>query len=343
MDKPKVTIGVSAFNSESTIENCVISLLNTDYPNKEIIVVDDGSTDSTLEKLIKYNVPELHIISQNHAGVSAARNNIFRHAKGEIIAYTDSDCEVDKNWLSKLIEPFSDPLVGAVTGKTIFKTDQRVTSLLRSLDISKRYQKRGKYVALANGTNCAIKKSVLEQIGGFDPKWYHAEDTEVSYRILNLGYKIYFEPNALVYHVPEGDWKVFLKKRYRGAKAHIRILAGGHTKNVLRDDFVSFSMKLQPVFYSLSLLCCVLAFFYLFVLPILKPESMVTFYLVIGTGTFLLAAGLCFEIPLLTSVYRETHKISSVFKALLVLSLKSVAIGAGVWAGLGKLIINKAS
>ena len=319
----RVCLAVATYNSVSTIVSCVESLVATEYPDKEIIIVDDGSTDETLEVLKKYPVK---VIQQNHQGVSAARDNAFRNSTGEIVAYTDSDCMVDKQWVNELIKPFSDSQVGAVTGKTIFQTDSRCTSRIRSLDIEERYTKRNTYTGLANGTNCAIRKKILEEIGGFNPEWFHAEDTEVSYRILQKGFKIYYQSTAIVRHVPEGDWKSYLRKRYRGTKAHLRIMPK-YTKDVLADDFVSPKMVIQPIVYTLFLGCLILAI-------LLSFFSFSFSRWGLYCSVLLLCIGFIMEIPLIFKTIKDSKNISCLFKSILLLLGKSVFIGAGVYAGL---------
>lgn len=326
----KVTIAVSTYNSASTIKACVESLLATDYSDKEIIIVDDGSTDDTLKILEKYPVK---LISQNHGGVSAGRDNAFRHATGDIVAYTDSDCEVDKQWITELINPFTDLQVGATTGRTIFRTDHRCTSWVRSLDIEERYTQRKTSTGLANGTNCAFRKRVLDEIGGFNPNWFHAEDTEVSYRILQKGLVIYYQQSAIVLHVPEGNWKSYLRKRYRGTKAHLRIMPK-FTKDVLADDFVSKKMILQPILYTAFIGGIFLSFIFLIVAIFGSPGFLRGAEILFLLGLISFLIGFILEIPLIGKVVSRSKNITYLFKSILLLLGKSIAIGAGVYAGL---------
>ncbi len=326
----KVSIGVSTYNSASTMKACVESLLATDYPDKEIIIVDDGSKDDTLKILQNYPIQLIH---QNHGGVSAGRDNVFRHATGDIVAYTDSDCEVDKQWITELIKPFADPQIGAATGRTIFCTDHRCTSWIRSLDIEERYNQRKTSTGLANGTNCAFRKIILEEIGGFNPNWFHAEDTEVSYRILQKGLKIYYQQSAIVRHVPEGNWKSYLRKRYRGTKAHLRIMPK-FTKDVLADDFVSKKMVVQPILYTgfltgifLSLLCLIPGF--IGFSGFFSLSCIILLLSLVGLGS-----GFILEIPLIIKIVFRSKNIFFLFISIFMLLAKSVAIGAGVYAGL---------
>lgn len=306
---PPVSIVVAVYNMQDTIGKCIESLLEADYPEKEIIIVNDGSTDRTEEIVKQYLVT---LINQKKQGASAARNNGLKNAKNEIVAYTDSDCEVSRDWARNIVKHFEDPSVGAVTGKTIFRTDTTCTSYVRSLDIEERNARRKKYTSLANGPNSAFRRSLLSGIGGFNPRWYHAEDTEVSYRVWEEGYKIVYEPNAVVYHVPENDWKDFLRKRYRDAKAFTRMFYFHPKKAFVEDDFVTLNMKLQPPLFAAILF-----------LPILNMLSL-----------WLLLLGIALNVPFSYRVFlKRSDKFSFFIKALMLTTARGFCWGFGLIVG----------
>src|SRR3972149_6797932 len=168
-DLPPVSVVVAAYNAQETICPLIESLLALDYPEVEIIIIDDGSKDSTVEIVKRYPVT---LVSQENMGASSARNNGLERARHGIVAYTDSDCSVSKDWLRNLVPHFDDLKVGAVTGRTIFRTDSTCTSFVRSLDIEERNAGRRKFTALANGPNSAFRRDLLLGIGGFHPVWY---------------------------------------------------------------------------------------------------------------------------------------------------------------------------
>lgn len=318
---PPVSIVVAAYNAEKTIGKCIESLLNTDYPDKEVIIVDDGSTDNT-KKIIEKN--PVKVLTQSNEGASAARNNGLNNAENSIVAYTDSDCEVSRDWLKNIIKHFKDPEVGAVTGRTIFATDERCASYVRSLDIEERNNRRREYTSLANGPNSAFRRDLLLKIGGFDPKWYHAEDTEVSYNIWKEGYTIAYEPSAVVNHVPEGDWTDFLRKRYRDAKAFTRMFYFHPSQAFVKDDFVTPSMRLQPPLFA------VIIFLPVIMLPLYSLGYMVQ--LLLFPWLFFIALGIVLNLPFSYRVYKKSSRISFFPKALLLL------IGRGFCWGLGLVV-----
>lgn len=318
---PPVSIVVAAYNADKTIGKCIESLLNTDYSDKEIIIVDDGSNDNTKKIIEKYPVT---LIAQSNEGASAARNNGLKNAKNEIVAYTDSDCEVSKDWLKNTIKYFKDPEVGAVTGRTVFATDKRCASYVRSLDIEERNNRRREYTSLANGPNSAFRRDLLLKIGGFDPKWYHAEDTEVSYNIWKEGYTIAYEPSAVVNHVPEGDWIDFLRKRYRDAKAFTRMFYFHPSQAFVKDDFVTPSMRLQPPLFAVIIFLPVIMLSLYFLGY--ATRSLIFFWL------FLVLLGIVLNVAFSYRIYKRSNRAMFFMRALLLL------IGRGFCWGLGLVV-----
>jgi cellulose synthase/poly-beta-1,6-N-acetylglucosamine synthase-like glycosyltransferase len=312
MNYPPVSIVVAAYNAQDTLGACIESLLNLDYPEKEIIVVNDGSVDGT-EAIIR-NYPVV-LISQEKKGASAARNIGLRKAENEIIAYTDSDCEVSRSWLKNLVKHFEDRGVGVVTGKTIFRTDRSCTSYVRSLDIEERNAMRRRYTSLANGPNSAFRRDLLSSIGGFNPRWYHAEDTEVSYRVLGRGYKIVYEPKAVVYHAPENNWRDFLRKRFRDAKAFTRLLYS-HPKKAIEDDFVTPNMKLQPPLFAVVLF-----------LPILVLLELLFLW------ALLIMLGIALNIPFSYRTYKKSNRVSFFIIGLALTTARGFCWGFGLIIG----------
>jgi glycosyltransferase involved in cell wall biosynthesis len=117
MALPKVSIVICAYNAASTLRECLMSLGELDYPDYEVILVDDGSTDATPQ--IATDFPQFHCIRQSNHGLSHARNVGWRESHGQIIAYTDADCVVDKDWIRCLIQAMLDQDVDAIGGPNI--------------------------------------------------------------------------------------------------------------------------------------------------------------------------------------------------------------------------------
>ena len=229
-DGPLISLTVCMRDAEHWVDHCLESLVKQAYRPLEIIAVDDGSSDDGYSKLKawegEHNGITVQVLKQPQTGLSAGRNLALEHSKGEWVAITDIDCRPDPYWISEMYlvsEGLEDENVLAVTGRTIFDEGETTTSRLRARSIARKYTSRPRLTSLANGPCSMFERQALMSVGGFDPKWYHAEDMEVSLRLLQTGGVIVHTPGAVVHHVAESSLRLFLFKRCRDARAHMRI------------------------------------------------------------------------------------------------------------------------
>ena len=222
-----VSINVCVRNGVNWIDDCISSLLNQTYSPIEIIIVDDGSTDGSTEKVEFWGKEEnITAIVQEPIGLSAARMQALNESKGEWIAITDIDVRPETTWIEQMVlasHSQEGEQVVAVTGRTIFAQGDDIVSRIRSVEIASKYRSRPRRTTLANGPCSMFSREHLEKIGGFNPDWYHAEDMEVSLKLIEDGGTIVYTPDAVVNHVPETGLIRFLRKRKRDARAHVRI------------------------------------------------------------------------------------------------------------------------
>ena len=119
--RPRVSVVVCTYNGGATLDQCLCSLGALDYPDYEVIVVNDGSTDDTREILTRF--PNVKAIHQPNKGLSVARNVGLRAATGAVIAYTDSDCFTDTSWLTHLVDQLWQSGAAAVGGPNLTPED----------------------------------------------------------------------------------------------------------------------------------------------------------------------------------------------------------------------------
>ncbi|OKP93269.1 glycosyl transferase family 2 [Paenibacillus sp. P3E] len=238
---PFVTIMVPAHNEGVVISKTVESLLALDYPQDryEIIVINDNSSDNSAELLghIQRRVPGRNLIIINTdavtggKGKSNALNIGFTRSRGELIAIYDADNTPERTALRYLVaEIMNDATLGAVIGK--FRTRNRNASLLtRFINIETlsfqwmAQAGRWKLFKLCTipGTNFIMRRSIVESIGGWDVKAI-AEDTEISFRIYMMGYRIKFQPKSVTWEQEPQTVKVWFKQRTRWAKGNIYVI-----------------------------------------------------------------------------------------------------------------------
>lgn len=199
MEFPYISVIVPVYNGEKIITECIQSLLNLDYPKEklEIIIVDNNSNDNTKNIIKNYPVKYLF---ERKSGSYNARNMGIKNSNGEILAFTDSDCIADKNWIKYLIRNFNDPRTGGVGGNVIAFQPESIVEKYQSKTalIQENFVKeKPPYIVTANA---AYPRDALIKIGLFDGSLYSGGDADIGWRLHWAGYEIKYEPNAVVYH-----------------------------------------------------------------------------------------------------------------------------------------------
>jgi cellulose synthase/poly-beta-1,6-N-acetylglucosamine synthase-like glycosyltransferase len=236
MDKPFVSVVMTVLNMESTIDECLRSLISLDYPKDkyEIIVVDGKSKDGTIEIVQKHikdtKSPKIKLYEKEGL-VGVGRNEAFSHAQGKIVAITDGDMVVPQNWLDNLVNEFDED-VGGVGGPNDNADTSLITTAIGCIDVQgpsfdvvpirgknpyKEGFKSDSNVYTTVCRNSAYKKSVLEEVGGFDERIISCDDPELNIKILKKGYKLKYAPNALVKHHHRSSISGFYKQQRRYA------------------------------------------------------------------------------------------------------------------------------
>jgi glycosyltransferase involved in cell wall biosynthesis/GT2 family glycosyltransferase len=208
MNDPLASIVVCTYNRGKYLDRCIQSLRRQSYQRTEIIIVNGPSTDETDTILQQYD----HVViirQQQLNGLSYARNLGIKAAKGEIIAFIDDDAVADENWLRFLVEGYSDSTISGVgglvygPGQTHYQFDNGVIDKCGIPDAIRPPDKKIKdnEFRIFMGTNCSFRKSVLFEVGGFDPyfRYYH-DESELCVRIVNAGYHLLYKRDAYVVH-----------------------------------------------------------------------------------------------------------------------------------------------
>jgi len=217
---PKVSVVVCAYNAESTIAACLDSLQQLRYPAYEVVVIDDGSTDRTGWIADQYE--GVHVVHQENQGLSAARNVGIAASRGEIIAFTDSDCVAEPDWLHYLVATFLSSGQPAVGGPNLPPPEDSLVATCVAASPG------GPLHVLLNdeeaehipGCNMAFRREVFEEIGGFDPIYRAAgDDVDLCWRLQERGYRIGFSPAAMVWHFRRNTVKAYVGQQRGYGKA----------------------------------------------------------------------------------------------------------------------------
>jgi len=223
----------------------------------EIIIVDDGSTDSTKDVVEKYPVKYVY---QENNGPAAARNRGWRAAKGDIVCFTDSDCIPDRTWVRQLLKKFIHPDITAVGGSYDIANREGLIANCIHEEIMERHRNMPEYVHAFGSYNVAIRKEVLETVGGFDETYRRAsgEDNDLSYRILKEGHKIAFARNAIVAHHHTERFSIYLKEQFRHGYWRMKLYRD-HPDMMKGDHYTSIKDIVEPPISLLLLLSALLA------------------------------------------------------------------------------------
>jgi GT2 family glycosyltransferase len=214
---PSISIIIVNFNGKELLKRCLTSLLTTNYPDFEIIIVDNASTDGSVESIKKLfsSCPRIKIVeNRENSGHAKGCNIGARGAKGRYLVFLDNDTELNaENWLWELVKVMeSDESIGLAQAKVVLAEDKRrldyVCIAIDALGTwaatygSKEDKLKENFEILAASSGCCIiRREVFNEAGGFDSDYFiYDDDTDLSLRARLLGYKILLVPSAVVVH-----------------------------------------------------------------------------------------------------------------------------------------------
>ncbi|MBE9031288.1 glycosyltransferase family 2 protein [filamentous cyanobacterium LEGE 11480] len=220
---PRVTVAVCTRDRVEALDDCLAAILKLDYPQLDILVIDNApATDATRELIATY-YPQVRYVKEPRPGLDWARNRAIIEAQGEIIAYTDDDVIVDAGWVKAIAKTFVEyPEVMAVTGLVVpyeLETEAQVLFELNG-GFGKGFERQQYYVPAGaempwyllgtgncgTGANMAYRRSIFTEIGGFNPALdvgtvtNGAGDLEMFFRVIKSGHPLVYEPQAMIRH-----------------------------------------------------------------------------------------------------------------------------------------------
>ena len=236
---PKVSIVICSYNGASTIESCLRSMQRIHYPNYEIVFVDDGSTDNTQQILQQF--PDVRNIQQRNMGLSYARNVGMNAVTGEIVIFTDSDCEADEDWLYYIALALVRSPHAGMGGPNLIPDEGSWIADCVGLSPGgpTHVMVDDRTAEHVPGCNMAFYTWAAKQANGFDSQFRKAgDDVDFIWRLQHMGHSIGFSPAAQVWHYRRNTVKAYLKQQrgYGEAEAllkfkhpdHFNILGASH-------------------------------------------------------------------------------------------------------------------
>lgn len=226
MNHPLVSVVILNYNGrknlgEYLVYHCLSSVLKSDYPDFEVIFVDNGSTDGSVEfvkERIKEN-PKLKIVrNKENYGFALGNNLGIKHTNGKYVLFLNNDIEVESQWIKKLVKVMeADPTIGMAQSKILSIDKLHIRSAGNLLDpmqftylIGYNQEDRGQFsdvceITFASGAAFIIRRALIDKIGLFDPEYFfYHDDCDLGWRARLAGFKIVMVPSSVVYHIGRG-------------------------------------------------------------------------------------------------------------------------------------------
>lgn len=257
---PMVTMILPAHNEGPVIQASIQGAMNMDYPNFEVLVIDDGSTDDTYERalgMVSQYGGKLQVITQPNGGKSRALNNAISKARGEFVLCTDADSRLEPQTLKEAIKHFSDPEVVAVAGNVKIANRLNMLTRLQSLEyieglnLVRAAQAFLQKITVIPGPSGVFRKEAIEEIGGYLSDTF-AEDCDLTLRLMLSGKRIKYESRCVAWtEAPESVAALF-KQRYRWGRGILQAVMKHrrHLWNPFRDP-LAWLMLWNMLFESL--------------------------------------------------------------------------------------------
>jgi len=251
---PAVSVIVPAYNEGDVLQGALASLAGLDYPAFEVIVVDDGSTDETLELAADWEGTHgggtFRVLTKSNGGKASALNVGIASSRHPFVFCMDADSRLEPQTLRRAIRHFDDPSVGSVAGNVKVENRDRVITRLQALEyieglnMPRRAQGFVAAVNIVPGPVGLFRREALEEVGGYDTDTY-AEDADLTLKLVAAGWKVVYEDEAVAWTQAPESWLDLVQQRYRWTRGILQSIA--KRKRLLVRPFPDFPLWLSAL------------------------------------------------------------------------------------------------
>jgi len=251
---PPISILVPAYNEGLVLERALTSLMQLEYPEYEVLVIDDGSTDDTLEIATGWEGQRgpghFRVITKPNGGKASALNAGIAHSLHPLILCMDADSSLEPHALLTAARHFSDPAVGAVAGNVKVENRGRILTRLQALEyieglnMPRRAQGFIAAVNIVPGPVGLFRREALEEIGGYDTDTF-AEDADLTLKIMEVGWRVEYEDQSIAWTEAPETWRDLTQQRYRWTRGILQAIR--KRKGIYLRPFPDFPLWISTI------------------------------------------------------------------------------------------------
>lgn len=318
---PSISILVPAYNEAAVLERALASLMRLDYPDYEVLVIDDGSSDDTLAVAARWEgqhgPAHIRVITKPNGGKATALNAGIAHSRHPLILCMDADSHLERGTLLSAARHFSDPSVGAVAGNVKVENRGRIVTRLQALEyieglnMPRRAQGFVAAVNIVPGPVGLFRREAIDEVGGYDSDTF-AEDADLTLKLMAAGWRVEYEDQAIAWSEAPESWRDLTQQRYRWTRGILQALR--KRKGLFVRPFPDFPLWISTIQLAFEALIWpvmnVLAHLFFAIIAILfGAGELILYWMILLTLLDLVAA--------LVTVSMEEEELSLVPMALI--------------------------
>lgn len=251
---PAISILVPAYNEGKVLERALTSLMQLDYPEYEVLVIDDGSTDDTLQIASQWEGQRgpghFRVITKPNGGKASALNAGIAHSSHPLVMCMDADSYLEPRTLLHAARHFSDPAVGAVAGNVKVENRGPIVTRLQALEyieglnMPRRAQGFIAAVNIVPGPVGLFRREALDEVGGYDTDTF-AEDADLTLKIMEVGWRVQYEDQSIAWTEAPESWRDLTQQRYRWTRGILQAIR--KRKRIFLRPFPDFPLWISTV------------------------------------------------------------------------------------------------